>query len=90
VRVTPKGGRDEIIGVRETSDGRHHLAVKIASPPENGAANEALRRLIADAAGLGRSAITIVAGAQAREKRLKLTGDPVAILASLQRIGITE
>jgi uncharacterized protein YggU (UPF0235/DUF167 family) len=64
--------------------------VKVAAPPEDGAANEALRWLIAGAAGLARSAVTIVAGEQAREKRLKLAGDPVAILASLQRIGITE
>jgi len=90
VRVTPKGGRDEILGLRDTADGRRYLAVKVAAPPEDGAANDALRRLIARAAGLGRGAVTIVAGEQAREKRLKLAGDPVAILASFETIGIRE
>lgn len=84
VRVTPKAGRDQIIGVREANDGKAHLAVKIAAPPEDGAANESLRRLIAKTAGLTRTAVTIVAGEQAREKRLKLAGDPVAILAKFK------
>jgi uncharacterized protein len=88
--VTPKGGRDAIIGPRDTSDGQRHLAVKIAAPPADGAANESLRRLFANAAGIGRSAVTILSGEQAREKRLKLAGDPVAILAKLRAIGIEE
>ena len=90
VRVTPKGGRDTIIGPREASDGQRHLAVKIAAPPADGAANEALRRLIANAVGIGRSAVTILSGEQAREKRLKLAGDPVALLARLRATGIDE
>ena len=88
VRVTPKAGRDQIVGMREASDGKTHLAIKIAAPPEDGAANEALLRLIAKIAGLGRGSVTIVAGAQAREKRLKLAGDPVAVLAKFKALGI--
>jgi len=87
VRVTPRGGRDEITGIRAASDGMSHLAVKVSAPPEDGAANEALRHLIAKAAGLSRSAVTIITGEQSRQKRLKLVGDPVAILAKLK---ITE
>ena len=90
VRVTPKGGRDAVIGLRTASDGRMHIAVKIAAPPQDGAANEALRRLIAREVGLSRSAVTIVAGEQSREKRLKLAGDPVAILAKLKTMGFDE
>jgi uncharacterized protein len=90
VRVTPKGGRDDILGLRVTGDGRFHLAVKIAAPPRDGAANEALRRLIANELGLSRSAVTIIAGEQSREKRLKLSGDPVAILTTLKTMGFDE
>lgn len=86
--MTPKAGRDEIVGVRAAGDGRSHLAVRIAAPPEDGAANAALLRLIAKAAGLARRAVTIATGEQAREKRLKLTGDPVAILANLRALEI--
>lgn len=88
--MTPKGGRDAIVGPRETSDGQHHLAVKVAAPPADGAANESVRRLLADATGIGRSAVTILSGERAREKRLKLAGDPVAILARLRAMGIEE
>ncbi len=88
VRVTPKAGRDQIAGVREAGDGKVHLAVKVAAPPEDGKANEALRRLIAKTAGLAGGAVTIEAGGQSREKRLKLAGDPVAILAKLRASGI--
>jgi uncharacterized protein YggU (UPF0235/DUF167 family) len=49
--------------------------VKVAAPPQDGAANQALRRLLANALGLNRSAVTIIAGEQSREKRLKLAGD---------------
>lgn len=88
--MTPKAGRNQIVGVRQAGDGKPSLVVKIAAPPEDGAANEALRRLIAKAAGIGRTSVTIVAGEQAREKRLKLVGDPLAILANLAPTGIEE
>ena len=88
--MTPKGGRDTIIGRRETGDGQRHLAIKVAAPPADGAANESVRRLLANAVGIGRSAVTILSGEQAREKRLKLAGDPVALLARLRATGIDE
>lgn len=70
LRVTPRGGRDAIDGIRETGDGRCHLAVRVSTPPEDGAANEAVRRLIARSAGVSRSAVRIESGLQSREKRV--------------------
>lgn len=90
VRVTPKSGRDEIIGLRSAGEGRSHLLAKVTAPSENDAANTALRKLIAKMAGVGQGAVSIIAGERAREKRLKLTGDPVAILARLKSTGISE
>ena len=87
VRVTPKGGRNAITGLWTASDGRHYLAVKVAVPPQDGAANEAVKRLIAKAAGLPRSAVTILAGEQSREKKLGLEGDTDALLAWLETMG---
>lgn len=89
VRVTPKGGRDAVVGPWVASDGRVWLALKVSAPPENGAANEAVRRLLAKAAGLARSAVTLLSGDTAREKKLKLDGDPVALLAWLETMGTT-
>ncbi len=90
VRVTPKGGRDAVIGPWEASDGRVWLALKVAAPPEDGAANEAVRRLVAKAAGLPRSAVAVAGGETAREKKLRLAGDPRALLAWLETMGTTK
>jgi len=89
VRLTPKSGRDEIAGLGSANEGRSNLLVRVTAPPENGAANAALRKLIAKAAGLSQGAVNIIAGERAREKRLKLTVDPVAILARLSAAGIS-
>lgn len=88
LRVTPKGGRDTIDGLWTGSDGKRYLAVRVSAPPEDGAANDAVRRLVAKQAGLSRGAVTLEAGAQSREKRLRLEGDSQRLAAWLQTIGV--
>lgn len=68
VRLTPRGGRDGVDGV--DPDGR--LRVRVAAPPVDGAANEALVRLLARELGTGRRRVVLVSGATSREKRLWL------------------
>lgn len=83
VRLTPRGGRSVIDGVAEAG-GRAVLRVRVAAPPVDGAANEALIRTLADALDLPRSAIRIVAGTRGRIKTLHLEGDDLpARLAAL-------
>ena len=69
VRVTPGARRSEIIGI---TDGR--LRLRIAAPPVDGKANEAIRRFVADAFGVRRAAVTIVAGDRGREKSVRILG----------------
>lgn len=88
LRVTPRGGRDAIDGIRETGDGRCHLAVRVSVPPEDGAANEAVRRLIARSAGVPRSAVRIEAGMQSREKRALIQCDKHEIDSWLETMGV--
>jgi len=90
VRATPKGGRDAIDGVWTAGDGRRYLAVRVSAPPQDGAANDAVRRLIAKQAGLSRGAVMLEAGEQAREKRLRLTGDVARLTAWLETLGTKE
>lgn len=90
VRVTPKGGRDAITGLWTASDGRDYLAIKVAAPPQDGAANGAVRRLVAKQAGLPRSAVSLLSGDQAREKRLMLEGDSERLIAWLETMGTGE
>ena len=83
VRLTPKGGRDALDGIAPLADGRSVLRARVRAAPHEGAANAALARLIAAAAGVPPSRVTIVAGAAARVKRVRVAGDPRAIAAAL-------
>jgi uncharacterized protein len=74
VRLTPRGGRDAIDGWASGPDGRPFLKVRVAAPPVDGAANEALVRLIAKALGLPARAVRIAAGEHARLKQLEIDG----------------
>ena len=86
VRLTPKGGRDAIDGIEAMADGRAVLKARVAAPPSEGEANDALCRLIAKAAGVPPRDVTLVAGASARIKRLTIAGDGPALIAALERI----
>ncbi|MFN8519072.1 MAG: DUF167 domain-containing protein [Chloroflexota bacterium] len=68
MRLTPRGGRDQVTGV----DAEGRLLVRVAAPPVDGAANEALVRLLARELGVGRTAVVVEAGATARVKRLQV------------------
>ena len=84
VRLTPKGGRDALDGIAPLADGRSVLKARVRTAPHEGAANAALARLIATAAGVPPSQVTIVGGASARVKRVRVAGDPHAIAAALE------
>lgn len=84
VRVTPRGGRDAVEGRESLSDGSAVLKVRVRAVPEDGAANEAVRRLLAKAVGVPASRVAVAAGHTARVKTLTLAGDPAPILAALE------
>jgi uncharacterized protein (TIGR00251 family) len=86
VRLTPKGGRDAIDGVERMADGRAVLKARVAAPPAEGEANEALVRLIAKAVGVPPRDVRLAAGAAARIKRLAIAGDAARIVAALEKI----
>ncbi len=76
VRVTPRASRDVVEGVDEAGE----LRVRVTAAPADGAANKAVVRLVAKAAGVPRSTVEIVAGATSRHKRLRLEGASTAAL----------
>ncbi|NIX75262.1 DUF167 family protein [Microvirga terricola] len=83
VRVTPKGGRDAIDGVDALSDGTRVLKVRVRAVPEDGAANEGVRRLLAKALKVPASAVRIEAGATSRLKTFSIAGDAGGLAAAL-------
>ena len=84
-RLTPKGGRDAIDGAATLSDGTRVLLVRVRAVPEDGKANDALLRLIADKAGAPASKARLVSGAKSRLKQVAISGDPAALIAALER-----
>jgi uncharacterized protein (TIGR00251 family) len=68
VRLTPRGGRDAVDGV----DDEGRLSVRVSAPPVDGAANDALVRLLARVLGVPRGTVSIESGVTGRVKRLRI------------------
>ena len=64
VRVTPRASRNEIVELLD--DGT--IKVRIAAPPADNEANEALIEFLSDILGVAKSRIDIVAGTAGRDK----------------------
>jgi len=69
VRVQPRASRSEVCGVHGEA-----LKVRLAAPPVDGAANDALVALLADEIGVARRSVRIVSGAAARSKMVEVEG----------------
>jgi uncharacterized protein (TIGR00251 family) len=86
VRLTPRASGDGVEGVTTGTDGRAALRVRLAAPPVDGAANEALIAYLAERLGLRKAAIAIRSGHAARHKVLLLRGDPAVLLERLEAL----
>ena len=69
VRLQPRARANEIVGERAGA-----LVVRVTAPALEGRANEALCRLIAKRAHVGVRRVSIVRGAGAREKLVRVEG----------------
>lgn len=69
VRVTPGARRSEVIAVDPD-----RVRVRLAAPPVEGKANEALRRFLADACDVRASAVTLLRGERSRDKVVAIAG----------------
>jgi uncharacterized protein len=69
VRLQPRARGDEIVGERAGA-----LLVRVSPPPLGGSANAALCRLLAKAAGVAPGRASVVKGASARDKLVRLEG----------------
>jgi len=86
VRLTPKGGRDAIDGIETLADGNTVLKVRVRAAPHEGAANDALCRVLAKAVAVPPTRVEIVGGATSRIKRVKIVGDAATLGAVLENL----
>ena len=85
LRVTPRARRSAIDGAIEDGNGELRLKVAVTAVPSDGAANDAVIGLLAKAWRLPKSAFSVSAGAADRNKTLHIAGDPVDLVARLER-----
>lgn len=65
----PRSPRSRVDGVRGDA-----VLIRVAAPPVEGAANEALIAFLSEALGVPRRCITIVSGGTSRNKRVHIEG----------------
>lgn len=69
LKVQPRAGRNRIAGPVG-----NELKVKVAAPPVDSAANEAVLELIAETLGCARNQVEILRGATSRHKQILVRG----------------
>lgn len=80
LHIQPGAKRTEIAGLHGDA-----LKLRLAAPPVEGKANEALIAFLAKKLGCGRTAVEIIAGQTSRAKRVRIRGlTPEAVRAGLE------
>jgi hypothetical protein len=69
IKVVTRASRNEIVGF--SADGL--LRVRVTAPPVEGAANKAVIKLLAEALGVAKSNLEIIAGHTSTEKRVRVS-----------------
>ncbi|MEQ1758691.1 MAG: DUF167 domain-containing protein [Vicinamibacterales bacterium] len=69
IRVIPRASGSAVAGVRDDA-----LLVRLTAPPVDGAANDALIKLLARTCDVPSRAITVLAGERGRRKTVQITG----------------
>ena len=69
LHIQPGAKKTEFAGLHGDA-----LKIRLAAPPVDGKANEALLRFVADTLGLPKSAVSLKSGHTSRRKVLEITG----------------
>jgi uncharacterized protein len=84
LRVTPRGGRDDICGIETLADGRAVLKVRVRALAEGGEANRAVSELLAKALHVPKANVRLLSGATSRLKQIAVDGDPARLGEALR------
>jgi uncharacterized protein (TIGR00251 family) len=86
LRVTPRGGRDDIDGLETLANGRTVVKVRVRAIADGGEANRAVTELIAKALGVPKAKVRILSGTTSRLKQVAVDGDAAKLGESLRKL----
>src|ERR1700726_2629381 len=86
LRVTPRGGRDDIDGVETLAGGRSVVKVRVRAIADGGEANRAVMELLAKALGVPKAKVRILSGTTSRLKQIAVDGDPARLGEALRNL----
>ena len=86
LRVTPRGGRDDIDGIETLANGRRVMKVRVRAIAESGEANRAVTALLAKALGVPKGQVRLLSGATSRLKQIGIDGDPARLGEALRAL----
>jgi uncharacterized protein len=84
VRVTPRGGRDDIDGIETLADGRRVVKLRVRAVAEGGEANRAVTEFLSRALGVPKSSVRLLSGATSRLKQVAVDGDAAKLGEALR------
>jgi uncharacterized protein (TIGR00251 family) len=83
VRLTPKGGADQVSGVEVVGEGQPVLRVRVRAAPEDGKANAAVAALLAKWLDEPKTRAELVSGGKSRLKQILIRGEAGALMEKL-------
>jgi uncharacterized protein len=86
LRVTPRGGRDDIDGLETLANGRVVVKVRVRAIAEGGEANRAVVELLAKVLGVPKGRVRVLSGTTSRLKQIAVDGDPAKFGDALRRV----
>jgi uncharacterized protein (TIGR00251 family) len=90
LRVTPRGGRDQIDGRETLANGRNVVKVRVRAIAEGGEANRAVMELLAKALGVPKGKVRVLSGTTSRLKQIAVDGDPQKLGEALRKLTVAE
>ena len=80
IRIIPRAKKTSIDGERDSA-----VLIRVAAPPVDGAANDALIRFLAQLCGVPRHSVRILSGERGRKKRVAIDGVSATSMRELIR-----
>src|SRR5437867_6453608 len=90
LRVTPRGGRDDIDGIETLANGRSVVKVRVRAIAEGGEANRAVTELLAKVLGVPKARVRILSGTTSRLKQVAVGGDSKILGETLRKVTATK